>query len=121
MAQLPLSIKVIEALMGYDYPGNVRELRNILERASVLAGDDMIQVKHLRFDSISVHNPQASASLENVNGKLSVKEERILSALKNNAGNRSKAARSLGMSERTIYRHVRQIKERLGEDALGLD
>ncbi|MFT5114170.1 MAG: two-component system response regulator AtoC [Parasphingorhabdus sp.] len=121
-AQLPLTIKVIEALMGYDFPGNVRELRNILERATILAGEDTIRPKHLRFEGLSVNETAAPAPRSDLDLQaLTAKEERVLTALKNNQGNRSKAARSLGMSERTIYRHVRLLRERLGNQVLELD
>ena len=112
---LPLTIKVIEALMSYDFPGNVRELRNILERATVLAGEDVIRVSHLRFEGLSIDShPYSEQQVEDAQ-QLSPKQERIVAALRNNDGNRSKAARVLGISERTMYRHVRTLKQKFGD------
>ena len=47
---LPLAPPVIESLLDYDYPGNVRELRNIMERAAILACDEPLQPDHLVFE-----------------------------------------------------------------------
>ncbi|MFU8837392.1 MAG: sigma-54 interaction domain-containing protein [Thiohalomonadaceae bacterium] len=47
----PLSPEVVETLMDYDYPGNVRELRNIVERAAILArGEELLRPEHIVFD-----------------------------------------------------------------------
>jgi transcriptional regulator with GAF, ATPase, and Fis domain len=49
---LPLSPAVIEKLMQYDYPGNVRELRNIIERAQILAIDDDLRPEHIIIENL---------------------------------------------------------------------
>ncbi|MCK4709962.1 MAG: sigma 54-interacting transcriptional regulator, partial [Gammaproteobacteria bacterium] len=53
---LPLSAEVIEKLMQYDYPGNVRELRNILERAVILAAGSLITTDHIIIENDSDNN-----------------------------------------------------------------
>jgi len=113
---IPLPIEVIEKLLGHDYPGNVRELRNILERAIVLAGDGKISPEHLRFARMQTGSMEKSR--QESSGHLSQSEIRVLHALRNNDGNRSRAARSLGVSERTIYRHVRKFRSKYGESFL---
>jgi transcriptional regulator with PAS, ATPase and Fis domain len=51
---LPLAPDVIQRLLTYDYPGNIRELRNIIERANILAGPDgMIAADHVVFDGLA--------------------------------------------------------------------
>lgn len=117
---LPLGIEVIEVLMRYDFPGNVRELRNILQRATILAGDRVIDVEHLRFEGLSVNRDAPGLECSHEVAQLTDKQERILTALRNNGGNRGKAARALGMSERTIYRHVRTLRASLGDSYPGL-
>lgn len=109
---LPLTVEVIQALLGYDYPGNVRELRNILERATVLAGEDMIEPRHLLFDRVRVSESTA------VPGETAaaMREKRILNALKSNAWNRGRTARALGISERTVYRYIRKLRDKYGDD-----
>lgn len=119
---LPLTLQVIQALLDYDYPGNVRELRNILERAAVLAGDGVIEPMHLLFDRVSV----AESDGEEVSREAAVtlREARILNALRSNGWNRRRTARSLGISERTVYRYIRRIREKHGEAddaAVGLE
>ncbi len=117
---LPLSVQAIEALLKHDYPGNVRELRNILERAVVLAEDDTIRPRHLRFERLSVESTPPAVETGS-DAELTPREERILGALRSNGGNRGRAARSLGISERTVYRYVKRLRTKVGDDMLDGD
>lgn len=120
---LPLSPEVIEALMAYDYPGNVRELRNIIERAAILAyGDDIIRPEHLVFEGIrpdqlagtdGFRDPVPGKHLlQRRSGRLT--EGEVLAALEDCNGHRARAAQQLGVSERTLYRYVERMREREG-------
>jgi len=126
-SQLPLSQEVIEALLMYDYPGNVRELRNILERASILASNTAIGVDHLIFEQFTyidakseiVIHPTQPESLPTDESFLLAKgqqrhnRDQILNALRSCNGNRLRAASVLGVSERTMYRYVRKMREEM--------
>jgi len=100
--------EVIERLEGYDWPGNVRELRNVLERALILAEEDRIEVEDLpgnlqsRFPFRGDTQNQGTPTLEQA--------ERIYIArlLKENDGNRARVARILDISERNLYRKIKQ-------------
>ncbi len=127
---LPLSPEVIEALMAYDYPGNVRELRNVIERAAILAyGEEFMRPDHIVFENapnplqarargeavMSVHDYAQSASatgrdllLRRRSGRLD--DESILSTLAECGGHRGRAAARLGVSERTLYRHLKRLR-----------
>jgi transcriptional regulator with PAS, ATPase and Fis domain len=111
---LPLSPDVIEKLMRYDYPGNVRELRNIIERAQILAIDDDLRAEHVIIESLSTDNSADDSYSDNkpsktvTGGRLSAKE--IDAALQQSNGHRLKAAQLLGISERTLYRHLNNLK-----------
>jgi two-component system NtrC family response regulator len=93
------------ALDSYTFPGNVRELEHTIERALILAGADAITPAHLTFaqpearrDSSWVPRiPPEGLSLE------ALEKELILQALERAAGNKSAAARLLGLTRRTLY------------------
>lgn len=118
---VPLSPEVIEALLTYDYPGNVRELRNIIERAAILAfGEELLRPEHIVFESDEPRvtaspggRPEVSAGhnklLRRRNGRLS--EEAVMQALEQSSGHRASAAQLLGVSERTLYRYVQRLRQ----------
>ena len=97
----------LRALEGYPFPGNVRELEHTLERALILAGADPITTAHLSFaqavpavtagPSWIPRIPEDGLSLE------TLERELILQALERAAGNKSAAARLLGLTRRTLY------------------
>ena len=89
-------------MMAYHWPGNVRELENCIERAVVLSDDAVIHGHHL---PPTLQTAQASGT--QIQGRLSqlldnYECELILEALKMSRGNRAKAARALGISERLM-------------------
>ncbi|MEE9549418.1 MAG: sigma-54 dependent transcriptional regulator [Candidatus Binatia bacterium] len=91
-----------EALLRYDYPGNIRELENIIERASVITRNDVIGRADL---SISIQEPEAEDNSNNTN--LSVVGERlerrlIKEALARSGGVQTRAAEHLGITERNL-------------------
>ncbi|MEN8170947.1 MAG: sigma-54-dependent Fis family transcriptional regulator [Pseudomonadota bacterium] len=117
---LPLSPEVIETLLTYDYPGNVRELRNIVERAAILAfGEEILRPEHIVLDDEPAQTAaapiQQAASTGNNNllrrrhGRLS--EEAVIRALEQTEGHRASAAQLLGVSERTLYRYVQRLRQ----------
>lgn len=114
---VPLSADVIEALMSYDYPGNARELRNIIERAAILANGDVLRPEHLVFEGPSSEQHTANTILASTSELLCKKERltdrRVVDALQRSNGHRSKAAAQLGVSERTLYRHVRRLRQQI--------
>ncbi len=114
---IPLSSEVIEKLLGYDYPGNVRELRNIIERAMILACDDILRPDHivledralLREQEARAYSPEHTEQLVRRRGRLT--DELVLEALEKTSGHRSRAAQLLGVSERTLYRHIKRLRD----------
>ena len=95
----------LRALEGYAFPGNVRELEHTIERALILAGADAITTAHLSFAQGPASAepawvpriPPEGLSLE------ALEKELILQALERAAGNKSAAARLLGLTRRTLY------------------
>ncbi|MBI1928042.1 sigma-54-dependent Fis family transcriptional regulator, partial [Candidatus Poribacteria bacterium] len=101
-----LSRDALEALKAYAFPGNVRELKNIIERALIESGGEEIQPEHLHFIQPFVH---AEAAARSVKIPLNMREGEIFlikRALKQANGNVSEAARLLGVTRATIYRKL---------------
>jgi DNA-binding NtrC family response regulator len=109
--EVSLSRTALELLLTYSFPGNVRELENILESASALSADNpqVITDKDLR-PLLSAPAAQP-ASLHNQTMSMDQMERlAIQQALRVSAGNRTKAASLLGISRDTLYRKLRQYQ-----------
>jgi len=101
------------ALTQYDWPGNIRELENILERACVFRKTERIQLDNLAFNNFNGQggpDPVGSPDHFDFAGKTLSEIERIALAetLRACCGNKAKAARSLGISERSIYNKIKR-------------
>lgn len=111
---LPLSAEVCERLTDHTYPGNVRELRNVLERAVILADRGPLRPEHIVFDTPG-HGAVASrgATLDFeplLRRRGHPSDDEIIGALTRAGGHRTSAARELGISERTLYRHLTRLR-----------
>jgi len=96
-----LSERATAVLAGHGWPGNIRELRNAMERAVLLA-DDVIEPEHLPLGSATVTSstPRTGSGLHGELGQ--IERERILQVLDDCGGNQSKAAIALGISRGTL-------------------
>jgi DNA-binding NtrC family response regulator len=108
--RLHLHPQALERLCNYGFPGNIRELRNILERASLLADGDTIMPEHLNVPGAAM---QASgAKPERELHPLSEIENRYLRwAVDNHGDDRRALAARLGISERTLYRKMKDMMD----------
>lgn len=87
-----LSGEALDKIMSHDFPGNVRELENILERAVVSSESDVIPASEIRFDQ---EGPRVEGSITS---------EQLVAVLDRCRWNKSRAAKELGRSRRQIYR-----------------
>ena len=103
--------QAILALMEYDYPGNVRELKNIIERISVLATDPVIEPWHLPADFAGSNVEATELSSLNLSAALAVTEKAIiLKALRMTDGKRASAAELLGISRKNLWEKLKLHK-----------
>jgi DNA-binding NtrC family response regulator len=131
--RLAIAPAALECLQRYGWPGNIRELRNAIDRAAVLCTGDTVEVDHLPLectlrsapppppsagDDPLEESPRSTPMLDEVrHAARSLERERIIEALERCAGNQSAAARALGISRRTLvarlaeYRIPRPIKD----------
>jgi two-component system nitrogen regulation response regulator GlnG len=123
------SESAINVLFGYNWPGNVRQLRSIIRRASLLA-DDLITEKHLELKRVDVPGMAFTPKVQGAPWKnLSLKEilqqsitaverEVLDQVLKQTGGNKAKAARLLQIDYKTIHEKVKKLGiqiDRIGE------
>jgi transcriptional regulator with PAS, ATPase and Fis domain len=90
--------------MSYHYPGNVRELQYTIERAVIMADEDMLQAKDLIFSPIE---SALADDNEPAEMKLStIEKNTILKVIEKNNGNITKAAKELGLTRTALYRRL---------------
>ena len=121
-----LTPEALEALKGYHWPGNVRQLRNTLERAMLLANDGRITTAELPPEILNPRSAFVAASAPNGAGSVAaafasesghpldvppplreVERQQILAALEKTNWHRGKTAEMLGISPSTLYRRLR--------------
>ena len=118
--QVKVTREAIQCLQAYPFPGNIRELRNILERGALLADEGVIDVQHLPAECVypqsviqeADHLPQRLIQGEVLN--LDELERAYLNYLVDTHQSLEKAslAELLGVSERTLYRKLKQVAEK---------
>jgi len=105
-----VSEEVISIFMSYDFPGNVRELEHIIERAVILADGNTIELKHLprRFHKADSTAPDANKKFMTL---AEMEKKYILEVLAATEGNKSKTTELLGISRAALWRKLKQFKE----------
>ena len=101
-----LSDEALDALSGYDFPGNVRELRNIIEHAVLMSSNDLIGVEglpeYLRSAARLMQSRKTKPSLAEVEAVY------IREVLEHTRGNKTRAAEILGISRKNLYEKLRR-------------
>ena len=101
---LELDTKAMEKLLNHHYPGNVRELQYIIERAVIMSDGDVLEAKDLLFSPIE---STLAAETENAETKLSdVEKNTILKVIEKHNGNITRAAKELGLTRTALYRRL---------------
>ncbi|HHO48371.1 MAG TPA: sigma-54-dependent Fis family transcriptional regulator [Desulfobacteraceae bacterium] len=106
---LEMSREAMQLLIDYAYPGNVRELRNIIERASVLAPESVITPKDLSADLSPSGVPEGSETPCTLAEAMArTEKELVLKALTRVQGKRTEAADLLGISRKNLWEKMKQ-------------
>jgi DNA-binding NtrC family response regulator len=105
-----ISEEALDSLMEYDWPGNVRQLSNVIERGVILAEGDTILVEHL-LNLASGHRTSVSRWGGTPLPLEEVERRHIEYVLRRTDGNRSQAAELLGIDRKTLWRKLRQYAD----------
>jgi DNA-binding NtrC family response regulator len=98
-----VSSEALELLSAYPWPGNIRELRNVIERADLIAGEAReIRAEHLPREIQGARRDAWTAPADDLTLE-SVKRQHVLSVLNRFEGNRLQAAKALGVTRATLY------------------
>jgi two-component system response regulator FlrC len=112
---LRLDASAERALQEYDWPGNVREMENVIQRAVILAPGEVVQPEHLHLPARPKTSEMPAASRnseeEAAHDLKSLEKAHIMSTLASVNGSRKLAAQKLGMSERTLRHKLQQYRE----------
>ncbi|MCP4715980.1 MAG: AAA domain-containing protein, partial [Deltaproteobacteria bacterium] len=104
-----LSPAAARLLNSYAWPGNIRELRNAIERSALLSGSDIILPEHL---PPSIHKPGTVSAERSIDSQVTNLKQSELAAIKNaleqTNNNRTKAAQLLGISRRSLIYKIKQ-------------
>ncbi len=107
-----VSPEVMKALMTYDFPGNIRELENIIEHGFVLCRDLVISPEHLPNDfrkAVSDTDKGNSSKIYTNSYIQHAEASAIMKVLRKNNGNRGKTADELGIDKSTLWRKMKKL------------
>ncbi len=111
-----LSNEAKQHLLRHSWPGNIRELDNLMQRALILYDNHLIREQDLCFEETAQPVAGQERRLPAANGRLpedlrSVEEQMILDALEEGSGSRKRVAEKLGISERTLRYKIARMRE----------
>ncbi len=110
--KFPLDQKVVDTLINYPWPGNIRELRNMVERGLLLAQNEPLAVPH--FPGLEKTSCTLSAEPKDYTGTWNLEEiekNHIMLALKHFGGDKYETSNALGISLSSLYRKLDKIQQ----------
>ncbi|RPH48430.1 MAG: sigma-54-dependent Fis family transcriptional regulator [Desulfobacteraceae bacterium] len=119
LERLPNSVKLstegLQVLMAYSWPGNIRELQNILERTAVMTDSGTIEPRHLALHdngAVPTHILQSQESVQagSIDERLDeIEKGLIIEALSRSGGVQVKAAEILGINQRSLWHRIKKL------------
>ncbi len=109
-----ISDNALDLLMEYSWPGNIRELKNVVRRSVLLADGDTVTEEHIgvNFNMKKTGSPDDFSSLPLLEVTVEAEKKAIKQALALNNGNRTKAAKTLNISHRSLLRKIKEYNIR---------
>jgi len=108
-----VSPPVLEILMNYDYPGNIRELENIIEHAFVLCTKGIIKPEHL---PVHLQEKRPIPAIEIATTMNEMESLFLIAALKRNNWSRKETAKQIGINPSTLYRKIKKLGLKIPDD-----
>lgn len=108
-ARCKIAPEAMDAFLKYDWPGNIRELANVLERAQILAEDNLITLDDLP-ESMRASPPVTETSAVDPLNLQEAERRSVRAALEQAKGNKVHAAKTLGISRRSLYRLIEKYR-----------
>ncbi|GAB6094641.1 sigma 54-interacting transcriptional regulator OrpR [Desulfatiferula olefinivorans] len=102
-----LSHPALARLMAHDYPGNIRELENIIEHAFILCSEGEIELRHL--PAAFADSPMPDAPKVSSDPVRAAETDLLIRTLTEHGNNRQAAARALGINKSTLYRKMKRL------------
>jgi DNA-binding NtrC family response regulator len=104
-----IDYEAMQALMAYEWPGNIRELRNTIERATVLADGEVVTIHDLpdKFRTLDVEGVSTSSLRQALDG---FERDYIKRSLAESKGNKEAVANKLGVDLATLYRKIKKLR-----------
>ncbi len=109
-----MTVEALSLLMAYDWPGNIRELENAVERAFILCNEGRIGIEHLP-DELTAHGAGRRPEHEARSAHDILDAQVIRAALERNGFSRLAAARELGVHKTTLFRRMKKLRIALPE------
>jgi DNA-binding NtrC family response regulator len=112
-----LSPRALRTLQDYDWPGNIRELENTIERAVVLAKSETLEPEDLLYYGVSTGRPGPEGGTFRTLEEM--ERDHIRNVLQANLGNRSRTAEALGIDRKTLWAKIKKygLEEYLGKNS----
>lgn len=103
-----ISTEALSLLMAHEWPGNIRELENVIESSFILCHEGMIETKHLP-EELTIPGLSTSLTPDFQKARMVLESQLIHNALKKNDNNREKTAKDLGVHKTTLLRRMKRM------------
>ena len=112
IGSVPFTItpEAMDTLTQYDWPGNIRELANVLERAQILAEEHKITLDDLPENIVEIRAATPTSPSDDPHLLREVERRHVLVMLRQEKGNKVRAAKALGISRRALYRLIAKYR-----------
>ncbi len=108
--------EALQAMERYHWPGNVRQLINVIERAKILADDNVVTLDELPPEITRAATPSSALPVERDGTLAAMERARVVEALMQAKGNKTRAAEALGITRRSLYRLIEKYNIYISPD-----